>query len=75
MDQWQPDYAAIFEEVLGTSPADRKTLEIEVYTILELVGSTCHSVILNKDPTDLWTYLPYLHRVVRAILSSFETVS
>lgn len=75
LDQWQPDYAAIFEEVLGTSPTDRKTLEIEVYTILELVGSTCHSVILNKDPTDLWTYLPYLHCAIRAILSSFETVS
>ena len=75
LDQWQPDYDAIFEEILGADLADRKTLEIEVYTILELVGSTCHSVILNKDPTDLWTYLPYLHRAVRAILSSFETVS
>ena len=71
LDQWQPDYAAIFEEVLGTSPADRKTLEIEVYTILELVGSTCHSVILNSDPVGLDTYLPYLHRFIRAIMAGF----
>ena len=71
INKWKPDYPAIFEEILGTSPADRKTLEIEVYTILELVGSTCHSVILNSDPVGLDTYLPYLHRSIRAIMAGF----
>lgn len=71
INKWEPDYPAIFEEILGTSPADRKTLEIEVYTILELVGSTCHSVILNSDPVGLDTYLPYLHRSIRAIMAGF----
>ncbi len=71
INKWEPDYPAIFEEILGTSPADRKTLEIEVYTILELVGSTCHSVILNSDPVGLDTYLPYLHRFIRAIMAGF----
>ena len=72
INKWEPDYPAIFEEILGTSPADRKTLEIEVYTILELVGSTCYTVILNGDPVDLDTYLPYLHRSILAILDSFS---
>ena len=73
INKWQPDYPAIFEEILGTSPADRKTLEIQVYTILELVGATCHSVILNGDPVDLDTYLPHLHRAIRAILETYNT--
>ncbi len=72
INKWQPDYPAIFEEIMGTSPADRKTLEIEVYTILELVGATCHSVILNSDPVDLDTYLPHLHRAIRAILAAYD---
>ncbi len=73
ISKWEPDYAAVFEEILGSDPARRKTLEIEVYTVLELVGSTCYSVILGGDPVDLDTYLPYLHRSVRAILRDFET--
>ena len=72
INKWQPDYPAIFEEIMGTSPADRKTLEIEVYTILELVGATCHSVILNSDPVDLDTYLPHLHQAIRAILAAYD---
>ena len=70
--KWEPDYPAIFEEILGPIPSDRKSLAIEVYTILELVGSTCYTVILNGDPVDLDTYLPYLHRSILAILDSFS---
>lgn len=71
VSKWEPDYAAAFEEILGSDSARRKTLEIEVYTVLELVGSTCYTVILSDDPVDLETYLPYLHRAVRAILADF----
>ena len=72
ISKWEPDYPAIFEEILGSIPSDRKSLAIEVYTILELVGSTCYTVILNGDPVDLDTYLPYLHRSILAILDSFS---
>lgn len=68
----ETDYSAIFEKILGTDPADRKTLEIEIYTILELVGATCHSVILDSDPVDLESFMPYLHRSIRVILKSFQ---
>lgn len=71
VSKWEPDYAAVFEEILGSDSARRKMLEIEVYTVLELVGSTCYTVILSDDPVDLETYLPYLHRAVRAILADF----
>lgn len=66
------DYATIFENILGSTPSKRKTLEIEIYTVLELVGSTCYSVILDSDPVDMDCYLPYLHRSILAILQSFR---
>lgn len=74
INKWQPDYSAVFDEILGSKPGDDKLLEIEVYTILELVGSSCYSVILSGDPVGLDEYLPYLHRSVRAILDSFQAL-
>jgi AcrR family transcriptional regulator len=68
------DYMALFQEIFGTAPGDQQKLEITVYTILELVGSTCHSVILDSDPVDLESYRPYLHRSIEAILASFEAM-
>ena len=67
------DYISVFRDILGTEPADDALLEIQIYTILELVGSTCHSVILDGDPVDLPHFLPHLHRSVRAILESGRT--
>lgn len=72
IDESEADYGEALADILRTAPADRKTLDMEVYTILELVGSACHSVILNGDPVDLDTYLPYLHRSIRAIMASFD---
>ncbi len=72
INKWQPDYSAVFEEILGSAPGNSEPLAIEVYTILELVGSSCYSVILSGDPVELDVYLPYLHQSVRAILDSFQ---
>lgn len=72
IDQSEADYGAALADILRTAPTDRQTLDMEVYTILELVGAACHSVILSGDPVDLDTYLPYLHRSIRAIMDSFE---
>lgn len=69
----ETDYPAVFEDIFGAGPGNRKTLEIEVYTVLELVGATCHSVILEGEPLDLEEYLPWLHKAILAILESFRT--
>ena len=73
IDQTETDYSTVFEEILGSAMADRKLLEIEVYTIVEMVGSSCYSVILDSDPVSLDQYLPHLHRSILAIISSFQT--
>ena len=60
------DFTKIFQEILGIE--DIKKLEVVVYTIIELVSSTCHSVILEQDPVDIEQYKPYLYQIIRGIV-------
>lgn len=71
MTKSDTDYLALFAQILDTGTVDEKTLELELYTIFELVGSTCYDVILEGDPIDMEGYTPYLHRCIRAVLASF----
>lgn len=43
-----------------------------LYTIVELVSSTCHSIILEQDPVDYEYYKPYLFACIRSIVSVFR---
>ena len=70
--QSENDYRPVFEEILDPDIIDQSDLPIVVYTILELVGASCYSVILKNDPVDLDTYLPYLHQSVIAIIERFS---
>lgn len=67
----ETDYIGIFQKLLGRPETDRREMELLVYTITELVGSSIHSVILEHNPVDMETYKPYLYRSIRAILGSF----
>ncbi|MBR6473647.1 MAG: TetR/AcrR family transcriptional regulator [Firmicutes bacterium] len=71
IDRSDTDFLALLISAIN-APVDPKTLEIEIYTIFELLSSTCYSVILDDEPCDLDTYMPYLHRSIIAILRSFE---
>lgn len=83
LDKSETDFKEVFKEITGgadSAAADSAAgadsadsdLEIEIYLILELVGSTCYSVILDDDPVDFETFKPYLHRSIRALMRSFE---
>lgn len=72
IDRSDTDYRAVFERLLGAELPEREILDMEIYTIMELVGSTCYSVILEGEPADLDSFRPYLHRSIRAILDSFQ---
>lgn len=71
MDRSALDYQPVFQEIFGDEAFDDTDKKIEIYTILELIGSTCHSVILECDPVDIDTFRPYLHRSIRAVMESF----
>lgn len=40
-----------------------------IFTIIELVSSTCYNVILNGEPVTLGEYKPYLYRCVRLLVN------
>ena len=72
IDRTSTDYPAVFAQILGGNAMDRTQLDIAAYTVLELVGSTCYSVILEAQPVDLEHYIPYLHRAIRSIVADFR---
>ena len=43
-----------------------------LYTIVELVGSSCYSVILERNPVGLEQYKPFLYDSVRAIIRTHQ---
>lgn len=45
--------------------------ELMLFTIMELIGSTCYSCILYEQPVSMDSYLPYLHQVLHQIFLSF----
>lgn len=72
LDNSSNDFFAPINEILKADGCGWREPRIMVYTILELVGSTCHNIILEKDPVDLETYRPYLHESIRAIMDVFR---
>ena len=43
-----------------------------LYTIIELISSSVHNIIINGTPCDLATYKPYLFDSIRAIVAAFR---
>ncbi len=46
--------------------------EMMLFTIIELVSSTCYSCILYEQPASMAEYKPYLYRSIHGVLHSFE---
>ncbi len=72
IDRSSEDYLRILEDMLAMSGEQIEDRDLLLYTIVELVGATCYSVILEQDPTDLAHYEPHLHRAIRAIVEEFR---
>lgn len=75
-EEKQPDEDYHFYEsylnLLSKSKVKYQNPELMLFTIIELVGSTCHSCILYQQPVSLAEYKPYLHRSIDGILLSFR---
>ena len=59
-------------DMLAQSGLHYKNPELMLFTIIELVGSTCYSCILYQQPVSLAEYRPYLHRTISGIMESFS---
>lgn len=66
------DVPAMYHQLIESDGSKWKNSELMLYTLVELVNSTCHSIILNDDPVDLEHYKPYLFDCIRSIISVFR---
>lgn len=67
------DVVSAYEELIHSDGSEWKDPVLMLYTIVELVSSTCHSIILEQDPVNLEYYKPYLFECIRKIVEVFRT--
>ena len=59
-------------ELLSKNGCTYQNPEFMLFTIIELVGSTCYSCILYKQPVPMSEFRPYLYQAINGILSSYQ---
>lgn len=64
-----------FLNLVKEDPYEYQDVEIMLFTIIELAGSTCYNAILYEEPVPLEQYKPYLYRSVRLIIRSHRVES
>ena len=57
-----------YEELLKDAPDGIDAPEIMLFTIVELVSSTCYSAILYSEPVGIEEFKPYLYKCVNDII-------
>lgn len=66
------NFIAVLDESFRASAVQYKNPEVLLYMIVEFIGSTCYSSILESDPLPIDQLKPYLLEGVRAIMHSQE---
>lgn len=72
LDKASEEYLSALRRLMDESGEQVEQPLLLLYTIVELVGSTCHSVILEGDPVSLEEYRPCLERCIRAMVEEFR---
>lgn len=63
---------SLYARVFGPAVNEWRDLDAMLYLIIELVGSSCYSVILEGDPMPLEQFKPPLYQSIRAIVRAFH---
>ena len=66
------DLIAKFYEIIEKDGSEWNDPMLMLYTVVELVSSTCHSIILEQQPVDYEHYKPYLEACIRSIVAVFR---
>lgn len=61
----------IYSEMVRQSPQNYGDPELMLFTVVELIGGTCHSCILYEQPVGIEEYKPVLYRGIRSIMEDF----
>jgi AcrR family transcriptional regulator len=66
-------FYSYYMELMEKSALSCEEPELMLFTIIELVGSTCYSCILYQQPVSIEEYLPHLHAAIHQILLLYTT--
>lgn len=61
-----------YQQLLASSGMTYRNQELMLFTLTELVSSTCYSCILYDQPVSMNIYRPILHRVIHGIIETFK---
>ena len=61
-----------YDRMINSNGDNWKDSGLMLYTIIELISSSVHNIIINGTPCDLATYKPYLFDSIRAIVATFR---
>lgn len=66
------DVVTAYHDLIHSDGSEWTEPTLMLYTIVELVSSTCHTIILEQDPVTLESYKPYLFECIRKIVEVFR---
>lgn len=61
-------FRTVYEDMIKDAPDGIDAPEIMLFTIVELVSSTCYSSILYSEPVGIEEFKPYLYKCVNDII-------
>ncbi len=62
------NFKEVYQKMLDNADCKLKNPELMLFMIIELVSSTCYSIILYSEPTNLNEFKPYLYNAVKNII-------
>jgi AcrR family transcriptional regulator len=63
------DFKTFVSDLMDRDKVDVDQPALLIFTIIELVNSTCYNVILRGEPVSFSDYKPYLYRIIRLIVN------
>jgi len=70
--KYELDIYAMYYELIIEDGSKWRDPKLMLYTMIELINGTCHTIILKNEPVDLETYKPYLFNCIRNIIKVFR---
>lgn len=61
-----------FLKLVENDEYEYNDIDVLLFTVVELAGSTCFNSIIYNEPLPLDEYKPYLYRTVRLIINSYR---
>lgn len=62
------DFRTYTKNMLKKEGVVLKNFDLVIYTIVELINSTCYNIILNGEPVTFSDYKPFLFKCIRLII-------